>query len=323
LLQQTPATFLLPFHFPISNLSDMINWHVVSLFLSFTRNTWLVLQEKFLPRGMQPNPNTLQEAMEVWTATMILSRLGNRCTFSPSAFGLRGNISKKVQQISFKDMRLYFFPLPGASLLENTLWGTFATGNGYIAQYHDLLEEKKTNPDDIQIIHDNLDEIFGHLQCLPHKSHKNTLWTAIQGRLSFVANSKYYQLKEIGASIQLEREWLSRPQIGARELSKRLNGPLSCRSRRKRDRKDIKSLTNRELQRRKRKKHASESLPFKNSRGKYGHGRHVKSRASVNESHGDFSVEDQGDISSSDYEENVCVLSDNSADMVDIEGAII
>jgi hypothetical protein len=236
LCKQQPVDFLRPFHFQtpdIGQSSPEILEITTDLFIAFTKEAWLCLQESFLPAGIRPIPSSLKAAMEIWACGNILALLGGKSTFLPSTHQLEGAPKKKNPDVSFQELRSLFFPSPNKHFKASTIWVGFMESTGYVRRYWKLLEEKRDTPDIIDAIHQSLDEIFGQLQCLP-QCLMDSLWHATDGLVCFLANPIYYRVKSINSTGRQTALGPQRPQVSTAELRKRLNPGVTITRKRKR-----------------------------------------------------------------------------------------
>lgn len=197
------------------------------LFVQFTCDLWLSLAEGFSSLALLPKPRTLEEAMQTWTVEGIFEVLGQeRCRFLASAHGLEGTVPSNLRkQISFRERRTIFFPALAVKFPQNSIWNPYMQDKGYISKYHSYL--KDWEEEEVQELQDDLDNIFSQLQCLPASvalgKPGDVIWTAALGRISFVANSKYYRIREIGRGLTKTNDGgPKRPQASVLELEKRL-----------------------------------------------------------------------------------------------------
>lgn len=225
LCKQQPVEFLSKFNFhqpEIEAESVPLN-DIENLFISFTRETWLGIHEAFLPAGVRPCPNNLEDSMQVWTCQEIMARLGGRCTFIPTTYGLEGAPKAKDLEVSFGALRSLFFPAPDQSLKANTIWEGYSEQNGYIWRYWEVLEMYDDEPDKVHALHQGLDQIFERVQCLPQSKSNSNIWHATQGSVCFIINPCYYRIRAISTTAKNSNLGPQRPQVTKAELRKRLN----------------------------------------------------------------------------------------------------
>jgi hypothetical protein len=223
LLKDDTMNFLQPFNFHQLEMDfGNLHWHLVeSLFNDFTRDTWLGLHESFVPAGVRPCSTSLKDSMEVWTCQNITARLGGKCIFYPSTYGIGGSSKSKDSDLSFKSLRPLFFPDPGQSIKEKTFWDGCSEKNGYIRRYWEILEDLKD--ESINALHDGIDQVFEQLQCLPQSKANSNLWHATGGSVCFLANPHYYRIKAVSTTARNLTKGPQRPQVGIAELRKRLD----------------------------------------------------------------------------------------------------
>jgi hypothetical protein len=222
LCKDCPTELLRPFDFANIDLSPDRSEAVENLFITFTRQAWLGVQESFVPAALRPDPADLEEAINVWTCQRVLQLLPNRSTFLPSTFGLEGAPKRKGQGVSFESLRVTFFPLQGATF-KASIWKDYASGSGYIKTYWDYIENNKDEPDAIEELHSGLEEVFRHLQCLPQMQNDHSIiWHGSDGSVCFLTNSLYYRVKSISSRERAGQEGAQRPQVSSAELQRRL-----------------------------------------------------------------------------------------------------
>ena len=238
LCKQHPVDFLRQFDFHEmgvgSGPSDIIET-METLFIAFTQEVWMGMHEAFLPAGLRPRPNNLKESMEVWTCKNILARLGEKCTFFPSSHGLDGAPKTKESDVSFRAMRSLFFPIPDKSFKANTLWAGYSEQNGYIGKYWEVLEMYRDDPDRVHALHQEIDQIFEQVQCLPQSKADSTIWHASQGSVCFFINPCYYRIRAVSTTARKSHLGPQRPQVSLAELQKRLDPYHSTAKKRKRN----------------------------------------------------------------------------------------
>lgn len=223
LLKQHPVDFLRPFDFHQVDIGLGTSDYVESLFNDFTRDTWLCIHESFVPAGVLPRPTRLKDSMEVWTCQNIAALLGGKCIFLPSTHDLQGAPKSKGSDPSFKALRTLFFPAPGQTLKENTVWAGYSKKDGYIQKYWDILQLFEDDRDGMDALHDGIDRIFEQLQCLPQSKANSNLWHATDGSVCFLTNPCYYRIKAISTTARKLKLGPQRPQVSMAELRKRLD----------------------------------------------------------------------------------------------------
>lgn len=209
---------------------------VETLFIDFTREAWMGIQESFLPAGLRPGPNNLKDSMEVWTCQNILARLGEKSTFFPSTHGLEGAPETRDSDISFRALRSLFFPTQGQSFKANTLWAGYSDQNGFIGKYWEVLKKYRDAPEMVHALHQEMDQIFEQVQCLPQSKADSKIWHATQGSICFLINPRYYRIREVSTTVRATGLLgPQRPQVSVAELRKRLNPYHSTVKKRKRN----------------------------------------------------------------------------------------
>lgn len=223
LLKDHPVDFLRPFNFHQPEMGPEMHRLVESLFNDFTRETWLAFQESFVPAGVRPCSTMLKHSMEVWTCQNIVARLCGKCQFLPSNYGLEGAPTPNGSDLSFKAIRPHFFPPPGKSIKEKTIWSCFCDSTGYIGKYWDILKHFEDDRDKVDALHDGIDQVFDQLQCLPQIKADSNLWHATGGSVCFLTNPSYYRIIAVSNTARKLNIGPQRPQVSIAELQKRLN----------------------------------------------------------------------------------------------------
>ena len=167
------------------------------LFCSFTFEYWsFQKREHFTPIGAIPQ--TLEEAMNLWSLPSIKERLlsPNEMKLIPSADRLTNGIPPRSRGQLFKQKRNTFFPEPGETPVENSHWVPLFT-IGYVRSYHEAVENSE---DDGKTIKDALDAIFENLQVLPHNpgkpSNNKQMWLWKLSEVHLLLNSAYLQIED-------------------------------------------------------------------------------------------------------------------------------
>ena len=242
LCKEQPVDFFQRFDFHAMDIGPGPLDLVESLFTSFTRDAWLSLHEGFLPAGVRPQPKDLKSSMETWTCQSILARLGGKCTFLPSTYGLEGAPKSKELDISFEALRSLFFPDSDICFKANTIWSGYSEKSGYIGKYWEILETYKGDLDMVHAIQEGIDKIFQQLQCLPQSKANSNLWHATGGSVCLLTNPLHYRIKSISASIRILPIGPQRPQVSTAELKKRLDPNSSTSKKRKQGRNNKQSI---------------------------------------------------------------------------------
>jgi hypothetical protein len=234
LLKEHPVDFLRPFKFRQleTGLEDFLL--IEFLFNQFTKEAWLGFHESFVPAGVRPCSTRLKDCMEVWTCQNIVARLCGKCKFLPSNYGLEGAPTSKGSDLSFKALRPLFFPAPGQSFRDNTIWACYSEPSGYIGRYWEILKEFEDDRDKIDALHNGIDEVFEQLQCLPQIKPGSSLWHATGGSVCFLTNPHYYRIRAVSSTARKLIVGPQRPQVNAAELRKRLDPYSHASSKRKR-----------------------------------------------------------------------------------------
>jgi hypothetical protein len=199
------------------------------LFLHFTRQFWLTIQEDRITSAIHviPDPDNLEEAMKTWTVPSLLSTL-TEITCLPSSHGLKGKFPGKGHR-AFRDWVDIFFPTPEKSQHKESVWKELYT-RGYIKEFHDhLLDMSPRQAADLQT---RLGDIFEQLQCIPIAAPSTPttpgqLWKTADQRILFFANPLHYKIERVAprtrAGTTVFRVKASRNMINAR-LDKELDG---------------------------------------------------------------------------------------------------
>jgi hypothetical protein len=223
LLKDQPVDFLRPFIFHLPEMGLEIFHLVESLFNEFTKDTWLGFQESFVPAGVRPSSNSLKDSMEVWSCQNIILRLCGKCLFLPSNYGLEGSPTSKGSDLSFKDLRLLFFPPPGHCFKTKTIWACLSEPNGYIGRYWEILGGFEDDKGKIDALQEGIDKVFEQLQCLPQSNAVSSLWHATGGSVCFLTNPHYYRMRAVSSTARKLNTGPQRPQVSTAELQKRLD----------------------------------------------------------------------------------------------------
>ena len=244
LLKEQPVDFLRPFDYHQLETGIEIFHLLESLFSDFTREVWLGFHESFVPAGVRPCSTELKDCMEVWTCQNIVARLCGRCNFLPSNYGFEGAPTSKGSDLSFKDLRPLFFPPPGQSVKEKTLWACYSEPGGYIWRYWEILKDFE---DDGDALNEGIDQVFEQLQCLPQSKADSNLWHATGGSVCFLTNPRYYRIRAVSSTARKLNIGPQRPQVSMAELQKRLDpfNPASNKRKRSMNKKKITSMKRR------------------------------------------------------------------------------
>jgi hypothetical protein len=235
LCKEHAVDFLRPFDFDQVDTAGLNPFHLVeSLFVAFTRDAWLGLQEGFLPAGVRPKPEDLKGSMEVWSCQNILARLGGKCNFFPSSYHLEGAPRSEASNLSFKALRSVFFPTPDKRLKPNSIWAGYSEQNGYIGRYWEILETYKDDANILQMLHEGMDKVFEQVQCLPKGNTPSNLWHGMGGSVCFLTNPHYYRIAAVSATARKLEPGPQRPQVSKAELQRRLDPGNSTSKKRKR-----------------------------------------------------------------------------------------
>jgi hypothetical protein len=248
LLKEQPVDFFRPFDFHHQLETELEDFHLVeSLFSDFTREAWLGFHESFVPAGLRPCSTELKDCMEVWTCQNIIARLGGRCNFLPSNYGLEGAPTSKVSNLSLKGLRPLFFPAPSQRLKEKTIWACYSKPGGYIWRYWEILKDFEGDGDKVNALNEGIDQVFEQLQCLPQSKAGSNLWHATEGSVCFLTNPRYYRIRAVSSTARKLNIGPQRPQVSVSELQKRLDpfNPASNKRKRSLNKKKFTSIKRR------------------------------------------------------------------------------
>jgi hypothetical protein len=182
------------------------------LIVKFTLDLWLSLNEKVLRKPI-PQIKTLEKAMEMWSAASVDDHLLH-VTFLPNACNIS---TRKMSSWSFTDLASVYFPDPNSTVNPKSAWGTFLE-KGYLGR---LKEFKADLPEyEFEKLTNNIQFIFGEMQCLPHSITKGrgNLWKSRAGSIEILTNPKCYKLVNVGK----ERRRVIRVNARQTEISARL-----------------------------------------------------------------------------------------------------
>lgn len=213
-----------------------------SLFMTFTRDVWLTISEKFVSMNLVPKPTSLEEAMQAWSVEFVNKLLRDKVTFIASSCGLQGALPVFYKRdISFAQRRAMFFPTRETATDKKSVWSFLGTVEGaYLREYHHFVAT--SNSEAIAVCHQTLDTIFSHLQCLPSWESKSVakytgaIWASTFHKVIIVTNPGYYKVEQVRQEAT-ETHQPTRPQAPARLVEARLelehNGRVLNRRRRR------------------------------------------------------------------------------------------
>lgn len=174
------------------------------LIVKFTRHVWLMLTPEVF-KGLRPFPMSLQEAMKCWTITSIDDTL-SAVTFEACNSGLHdgtgvtpGRMGPKSRP--FMDRCQLFFPDPDASHRRKTQWSRLWEGDGYIAEFHRVMEAMTENQQ--ESLKEELREVFSGLHCLPASGAR--VWMQKNDSIVFITNPSFYRIDSIGRGSDSQR----------------------------------------------------------------------------------------------------------------------
>jgi hypothetical protein len=173
-----------------------------TLFKAFTRQYWLTIQkDRFITS--QPKPDTLEEAMEVWTIPSLVSLL-SEITCLASNHGLDGRFHGTGHR-AFRDWMNVFFPSPEKPQHRDSVWRELFSDGAYISEYHGALETMSNA--DVTRLQLQLGDIFGRLQCVPNALESTAtsvgrLWKGSDGMVEFCANPLHYRIEKVSPTVR-------------------------------------------------------------------------------------------------------------------------
>lgn len=198
-LEKEPWTIIKRWEYP-EELDDLVGQDsdpisiAILLFQAFTSQIWALLHPswKSLTAEMDVfQPRDLREALEFWTLDQLHRRLISYVTHACNA-GLRGDILGQRMQPFGERWRLYFEP--DASTATGQRWDILRESYGLIGRYQAALKTLSTS--DCDDLHNTLETIFSHCQCLP-KTSKKGIWAIEDEQVILLANPRYYKLNAI------------------------------------------------------------------------------------------------------------------------------
>ena len=221
LLSTVPDQFLLPVDFDENSLHLQESRF---LFMQFSGEIWLSAHSHYLKGGRLPECHTLQDAINLWTINGLKTFVTDFIIL-PSGNGLSGCPPRHVySQQSFEDRMSIYFPARSVvSLQQTALWKHYSHHMAYLDVYHTYLKE--FDVDKRSLLDSDLRLIFSHLQCLPTASgdkKPHIIWQAHQNKLKFIANSRYYQILEIGQPVQSLIQTTHKAQLPGTVVKRRL-----------------------------------------------------------------------------------------------------
>ena len=183
------------------------------LFVSFTKSVWASIRVDWTEQietelGAVTN---LDAAMEFWSAEGILNRL-KAVSFSINRSGIKGAVRGGQEAKSFrKRTKIYFPDDDGILPPRGSKWVPFfAEVVGYIQSYHSKLRTLN-DEEDRERITDGLEDIFGHLQCLPDSEQFTTtkegrVWGRAAGEdaIGVLVNAEHLKFRAIGKTKEVK-----------------------------------------------------------------------------------------------------------------------
>ncbi|KDQ05693.1 hypothetical protein BOTBODRAFT_182311 [Botryobasidium botryosum FD-172 SS1] len=172
------------------------------LFVAFTRQIWVLLNDRWLTSHGYPEPCTLQDAMAVWEVKAVFNHLLD-VVFLPSKAGLEGAGPGHPEE-TFMQRVDTFFPQPDAVRPQKrSQWGPL-WHSGYISDYHAALAACRDDEARGDLLRD-LETYFSNIQCLPisHRPTANThgcVWDRDIRGIKLVTNPCYYKLHALGST---------------------------------------------------------------------------------------------------------------------------
>ena len=183
------------------------------LFVSFTKSVWASIRVDWTEQiEMELGAVTnLDAAMEFWSAEGILNRL-KAVSFSINRSGIKGAVRGGQEAKSFrKRMKIYFPDDDGILPPRGSKWVPFfAEVVGYIRSYHSKLRTLN-DEEDRERLTDGLEDIFGHLQCLPDSEQFTTtkegrVWGRAAGEdaIGVLVNAEHLKFRAIGKTKEVK-----------------------------------------------------------------------------------------------------------------------
>lgn len=192
------------------------------LFTLFSQQIWMLSVDN---NQSQEQAGNLEEAMARWSHNEI-QQTGYSITFLPTYEGLPTQGDPKLPQTpSFLEARGLFFP--DQNDLKNHPCQCFADyGYGYLFQYYKILENGSLT--DTEDLNNDLNCIFGLLQCLPGSSQHRTrpvIWRySDENELLFIANPRYYRAEGVCVDPKpIKKIFKKRAQVANPSMRKRMH----------------------------------------------------------------------------------------------------
>ncbi|KZP26425.1 hypothetical protein FIBSPDRAFT_949307 [Athelia psychrophila] len=196
-MSKNPEELVTPWPYDVA-WGDAVDEVVVSLFIRFTREYLGTLRPQVLMAGI-PAPETLEQAMNIWTVVGIKKVVINPM-FVPSSSNVPGR-KPGVASKSFPEQLGIFFPKPSSKLKQKTVYTPFIKF-GYLRNYHRAWKDDQELAEDMEKA---LTKIFLDLQCLPVTVPGKQLWKVKAGDILFQVNSFYFRLDSIGPKGKMDQ----------------------------------------------------------------------------------------------------------------------
>jgi len=183
------------------------------LFVNFTKSVWVSIRTDWTERieAELEAVTNLDAAMEFWSAEGILNRL-KAVSFSINRSGIKGAVRGGQDAKSFRERTKIYFPDDDDILPpRGSKWVPFfAEVVGYIRTYHRRLRAL-SDVEDRERITEGLEDIFGHLQCLPNSEQftstkEGRVWGRAAGEeaIGVLVNASHLKFRAIGRTVQVK-----------------------------------------------------------------------------------------------------------------------
>ena len=194
------------------------------LFVNFTKSVWVSIRAEWTEGNEMElgEVSNLDSAMEFWSAGSILNCL-KAVSFSINRCGIKGAVRGGQDAKSFRVRTKIYFPDDDDVLPpRGSKWVPFfAEAVGYIRSYHEKLRTLN-EVEDRERITGSLEDIFGHLQCLPDSegftsTKEGRVWSRAAGEeaIAVLVNPTHVKFRSIGRTKQVKdgprRKHVTRP----------------------------------------------------------------------------------------------------------------
>jgi hypothetical protein len=170
------------------------------LFVQFTVDFWLTLEERVFRQPLIRQVTTLEEAMGMWSISAINERLLN-VSFLPNSYGISERKSSP-SSCSFQSLASTYFPDPEVPMAPNSPWRIFRE-RGYLRRFGEL--KAILSDEDFATIKSNLSILLGRVQALPYSltsegNRRGRLWKSSLGTIDMLTNPQHYKLCKLSSS---------------------------------------------------------------------------------------------------------------------------